>query len=87
MTRARLTIAQYEALPWCHVRGTATGHDDIHIIGTRRGLSELRDLIERAMDKGEAGGQVFHCGGEGSGVKVQCTNLTGLRAAFGDHDD
>lgn len=82
MTNKKLTPKEFEDLPFAHVRGTASGHDDVRIIGTENGLREIIRCCEMAIKVGKSSGQIWHCGGEGSGIEVQKTNTTGLRSTY-----
>lgn len=70
----------FDALPWMHIYGQFTQHDTAKIVGNVSALKALRDAIDAAIKDGKAEAKnVCTTDGEGYGVLVERTNLTGLR--------
>lgn len=59
------------AIAWLHLRGQFTYHSEAHIVGSRAGLTALRDAINSALDSREATADVFASDGEGYQVLVR----------------
>jgi hypothetical protein len=53
-----------------HIYGQQFFHDDAFIIGTREGLTALRDAINEALEKGRAVTEVFVNDGEGYDICI-----------------
>ena len=73
-----------------HIFGQQVWHDDAYIIGDRRGLELLRDLIDRALRDGVArneGCDFFQEDGEGFPLNIAVATedeLRGLSSAYHD---
>ncbi len=57
--------------PWLHIRPQNWNHDSAEIVGTRAGLSALRDAISVALEVGESEASAIANDGEGYGVRIR----------------
>ena len=66
--------ATYAKLPWLHIRGQFSYHCEAYIVGSRVGLTALRDAISAALADGDGEATAIANDGEGYAVTVRRTS-------------
>lgn len=66
--------------PWLHVYGQFSWHSEAAIVGTKNGLTALRDAVSRAIETGQGQAEVIATDGEGYTIEIRRS----IRSSMGE---